>query len=484
MATFGAGLLDESEPRGARIVALSLLEDAGAEYTRLLDHPDREALHDFRVAVRRLRTWLRAQKGALKGSVPRAARRDLRRVARATNASRDAEVFAEWLEATRATLKPSHKTGATWLLSQVTSHKETADARAMEQLSERFTRARELLEDRLPVFRQEQHLEFGERIAPFGGAMATLVRVHAMALTRRLNRVRDPRDSDEAHRARIAGKRLRYLLEPVAPHVAGGREVVAQLKSLQDTLGDFHDAHVWLDALRTHHERQGREESRLLARLDVSDGVIQPPRTNRQRAGVIAIAEALRQRARERFEAFEREWGPDRRGELLAAIDAIASEMEQHGAPDIEIERKYLLSALPRRMPPAEVVTMEQGYIPGDRLIERLRCEVRDGDERFTRTVKHGAGIARMELEEVTTRAVFETMWPLTAGRRVTKRRYRVREGALTWEIDEFTDRDLVLAEVELHDPEVEPEIPDWLRPVVDREVTGEPEYVNANLAK
>ncbi len=75
-------------------------------------------------------------------------------------------------------------------------------------------------------------------------------------------------------------------------------------------------------------------------------------------------------------------------------------------------------------------------------------------------------------------------MCPLTAGRRVTKRRYRVREGALTWEIDEFTDRDLVLAEVELRDPEAEPEIPDWLRPVLDREVTGEPEYVNANLAK
>ncbi len=484
MATFSAELLDESEPRGARLVALSLLQDASTEYTRLLERPDREALHDFRVAVRRLRTWLRAQKGALKGSIPRVARRDLRRVARATNASRDAEVFAEWLEATRATLKPSHKTGATWLLSQVTAHKETADARAMEQLSERFMRAQELLENRLPFYRKEQHLEFGERLAPFGGAMATLIRVHAMALKRRLDRVRDPRDSDEAHRARIAGKRLRYLLEPVAPHVAGGREAVAQLKSLQDTLGDFHDAHVWLDALRTHHERQGREESRLLARLDASDGAIRPPRTNRQRAGVIAIAEALRQRARERFETFQRDWGPDRRGELLASIDAIARELEQHGASDTEIERKYLLSAIPARMPPAEVVTLEQGYIPGERLIERLRREVQNGDERLTRTVKHGSGIARLELEEVTTKMVFEAMWPLTAGRRVTKRRYRVSEGALTWEIDEFTDRDLVLAEVELHDPEQEPEIPEWLRPVVDREVTGQPEYVNANLAK
>jgi CHAD domain-containing protein/CYTH domain-containing protein len=484
VATFDAGLLDEDELRGARIVALTLLRDAAAEHTRLLETPDREALHDFRVAVRRLRTWLRAQKGALEGSVPRAARRDLRRVARATNASRDAEVFAEWLESTRATLKPSHKTGANWLLAQVTSRKEKADARAMDQLSERFTRARELLEDRLQFYRQVHHLENGRHVTPFGGEMATLIRIHSIALSRRLDRVRDPRDADEAHRGRIAGKRLRYLLEPVAPHVAGGREAVAQLKLLQDTLGDFHDAHVWLDALRTHHERQGREESRLLARVDIADDAIRPPRANRQRAGLMAIAEALRRRALERFEAFQRDWGPEQLGQLHEKIDAIAQELEQHGARDVEIERKYLLTGLPPAMPQADVVTMEQGYLPGERLVERLRREVSAGGECFTRTVKTGAGIARSELEEATTRGIFYAMWPLTSGRRVSKRRHRVRAGALTWEIDEFTDRDLVVAEVELRDASLEPAIPDWLKPVVVREVTGEPEYVNANLAR
>ena len=104
--------------------------------------------------------------------------------------------------------------------------------------------------------------------------------------------------------------------------------------------------------------------------------------------------------------------------------------------------------------------------------------------ERMTRTVKSGAGVARTELEEETTPEVFEAMWPLTLGRRVTKRRHRIVEGPLTWEIDEFTDRDLVLAEVELLDAEQEPELPDWLAPFVVREVTGEPEYVNATLAR
>jgi CHAD domain-containing protein len=333
-------------------------------------------------------------------------------VARATNASRDAEVFAEWLESTRPALKPSHRTGANWLLAQVNARKQVADARATDTLSERCTRASELLEDRLPHYRQIHHLENGSRITPFGGAMATLIRVHMIALTRRLERVREPGDAEEAHRGRIAGKRLRYLLEPVAPHVLGGREAVTQLKALQDTLGDFHDAHVWLGALRTHHERQGREESRLLARVDVSGDAIQRPRANRQRAGLVAIAEALRARARERFDAFRRDWGPDQLGQLHETIDAIARELERHDAPDIEIERKYLLSALPATMPHADVVTLDQGYLPGERLVERLRREVSAGGECLTRTVKTGAGIARTELEEPTTRAIFDAMWP------------------------------------------------------------------------
>ncbi len=52
------------------------------------------------------------------------------------------------------------------------------------------------------------------------------------------------------------------------------------------------------------------------------------------------------------------------------------------------------------------------------------------------------------------------------------------------WEIDEFTDRELVLAEVELPAPDMVPEPPEWLGPYVVRDVTDEPEYLNANLAR
>ncbi len=90
----------------------------------------------------------------------------------------------------------------------------------------------------------------------------------------------------------------------------------------------------------------------------------------------------------------------------------------------------------------------------------------------------------RTEIEEPTTREVFELLWPLTEGCRVRKRRYVVREGDLVWEIDEFLDRELVLAEVELSHPAERPVLPDWLAPYVEREVTEDPRYTNLSLAR
>lgn len=181
-------------------------------------------------------------------------------------------------------------------------------------------------------------------------------------------------------------------------------------------------------------------------------------------------------------------------------VDRDPPDPAQPGAPDpstldgekaggryagMEIERKYLLHAFPARLHGLQGSTIDQGYLPGVRLIERVR-RVRDheGRERYWRTVKDGTGVSRLEIEEETDAALFAALWPLTAGRRVQKVRYVVPEGDLRWEVDRFTDRDLVLAEVELRDPEQQPELPAWLAEVTVREVTGEDAYVNANLAR
>ena len=152
---------------------------------------------------------------------------------------------------------------------------------------------------------------------------------------------------------------------------------------------------------------------------------------------------------------------------------------------NVEIERKYLLSALPRLPHAIHTYDIDQGYIPGAKLMERLRRQ-RDenGDTRYFRTVKLGSGVQRMELEDETDQRVFEHLWQLTEGRRLTKRRHVVPNGKDMWEIDEFTDRPLLLAELELDRADAPVRIPTWLEPVLVREVTDEPEYSNRSLAR
>jgi len=151
--------------------------------------------------------------------------------------------------------------------------------------------------------------------------------------------------------------------------------------------------------------------------------------------------------------------------------------------PSREIERKYLLRAVPARATAAPVADIEQGYLPGTRLIERVR-RIRAGcTTRYYRTVKLGAGIERIQVEEETTREVFDVLWTLTLGKRIRKRRYTVATPGGDWEIDDFLDRQLVLAEIELTRADSPVEIPDWLAPVVEREVTEEKGFTNYELA-
>mgnify|MGYP006138829337 FL=1 len=72
----------------------------------------------------------------------------------------------------------------------------------------------------------------------------------------------------------------------------------------------------------------------------------------------------------------------------------------------------------------------------------------------------------------------------MTTGKRLQKRRYFVPEGRLTWEVDDFTDRELVLAELEIPSVDFRIVIPEWLEPFLVREVTDEKGFGNHELAR
>lgn len=156
----------------------------------------------------------------------------------------------------------------------------------------------------------------------------------------------------------------------------------------------------------------------------------------------------------------------------------------------LEIERKYLLDAVPELPADASACRLEQGYLPapadaaGPWSGGRLRRST-DADGRVvrTQTIKEGAGLVRRERERTLDEATFAALWPATAGRRLVKTRWTVPADGVAWEIDVFESIDLVLAEVELPDADHAPPVPAWLAPRIVREVTDDPAYTNAALA-
>jgi CYTH domain-containing protein len=168
---------------------------------------------------------------------------------------------------------------------------------------------------------------------------------------------------------------------------------------------------------------------------------------------------------------------------------------EPHGdgamsATPLEIERVWVLRRAPVVPQGATLWTIEQGYLPEhaaddpDFAEGRLRrIEHPDGRVECLHTVKRGAGLVRQETERTISAQDFQAQWPRTQGRRVRKRRHRVREGALVWEVDEFLDWPLWMAEVELPTAGTEAAIPAWLAPVLGAEVTQDPRWRNFALA-
>jgi CYTH domain-containing protein len=200
-------------------------------------------------------------------------------------------------------------------------------------------------------------------------------------------------------------------------------------------------------------------------------------------AGLLAIATLVRERHHKLFGELEAAWLAEHGARFFESVEANARALDELRRVPLEIERKFLLSGLPEAAASAPSVRIEQGWMAGERIRERLRRVSDASGERFFRTIKLGSGLTRAEYEEAITREMFEPLWELTAGSRIAKRRYKLPDGDRVWEIDAFEDRDLVTAEIELPAPDAELSLPDWLAPLVVREVTGDPAYSNVNLA-
>jgi CYTH domain-containing protein len=145
----------------------------------------------------------------------------------------------------------------------------------------------------------------------------------------------------------------------------------------------------------------------------------------------------------------------------------------------VEIERKFLVTGDRWRVGTA--VRYRQGYLSTDK---RRTVRLRVAGGRGYITIKgQTTGITRAEYEyEIPLRDAEEMLDQLCDRPLIEKNRTRVSWNNLVWEVDEFfgENQGLILAEVELTTADQLVELPDW----IGQEVSGDPRYYNANLAK
>ena len=315
---------------GCRRVALALLASTVAARARLDDPDDRTALHDFRVALRRLRTWLRAYESYLAGSVRKRHWRRLREISQLAGVCRDNEVHVAWIRDVEESLKSRERPGGEWFLHQVAERQREADAEFRSMLDDRFEGTTDAIGDGLAVYDRRVDLRDPVPSRKFAAVAAPLIVTQATSLGERLGSIESIQDQAMAHSARLAAKRLRYLLEPIAAGVDGGTALLKRLRNLQDTIGEMHDVHVMAEEVIEAAERAGAEQTRRVATALLegeSDADAHQEHARDPRPGLLAIATQLRRRGEAAFAELKTRWLGEHASDLTDAANAIVARL-------------------------------------------------------------------------------------------------------------------------------------------------------------
>ena len=233
-----------------KITALPYLQAMVREqYDEILAHDpgtrlgsDPEALHKFRVAVRRLRAVLRAARPILDRAWTDQLRDELAWLGRALGTVRDHDVLLEHIRSQAPTMAPAEQPSLERLADAIEKQREGARTELLEVLAS--PRYLELL----------GRVELAGESPRWNGRRRSVEKLAAKEFRkfeRQLDRLApDPSDA-ELHRLRVRGKRARYAGELAAPAVGkSAQKFVERAKRVQDVLGENQDAVVAEERLR------------------------------------------------------------------------------------------------------------------------------------------------------------------------------------------------------------------------------------------
>jgi CHAD domain-containing protein len=226
-----------------RHFAATLWHEAG---TRLGEDP--EALHDMRVATRRMRAALRLFAAVLPARVADRLRRELRALGQALGRVRDLDVQIAQIESWRGALITVEPAALDPFLGLLRERRQAARDELIAFLdSRRYVRLTALL--RAWLARGPARGRPGTAL-PIRAAGPELLRRARRKVVRQGEAIRPASPAADYHRVRILGKRFRYALEFLEPvYGPPARTLIRALVEVQDILGLHQDAQVCMAVL-------------------------------------------------------------------------------------------------------------------------------------------------------------------------------------------------------------------------------------------
>jgi CHAD domain-containing protein len=201
---------------------------------------DPEDLHDFRVAVRRLRALLRTARGSVDGDRSEPLRAELKWLGTILGAVRDLDVIIDHLRGEIARLDEAERSAADGLLGALGQERSRARRAMLTALGGRRYLA---LLDSLERAAVELPVDSKSLDLP------TLARDEFRKLRRHAKAIDSEPADEQLHDLRKRGKRARYAAE-LAGDGRRSRDFVGNAKQLQDVLGEHQDAAVLEERLR------------------------------------------------------------------------------------------------------------------------------------------------------------------------------------------------------------------------------------------
>lgn len=283
--------------------ALKYLHALMAEMDGVRHAEDPECVHRMRVASRRLRSVLPLFATALSRQTWAQWRKQLRRVTRALGAARDTDVQIAYVQQfLHDSASAEEQIGVERVLLRLEQRRQALQGPVVKAL-ERFAAGQlaEEIEERLnQVVSQSE--SYGVDVPG-----CRVYRRTRKGILKRLNAfeayapyVAQPECVNELHAMRIAAKRLRYIMEALAPLYPDALAEPIQAARLGQTkLGDIHDGDVWIDTLPRFLEE---EQARTLEYFGST------PPFEPLRSGILALLHNRQQQRAQDYQEFVTLW--------------------------------------------------------------------------------------------------------------------------------------------------------------------------------